>query len=349
MTRQAKCLKRHPVPLTARFKSSIGFPVIDEENGKIVGCRIATLGAVSKSAEGQGRGLKMDSETISALFKLAKDNGDRLPAFFTHDWYESDGDGLNHDAGVWNDFAIDGEGNLTATFTAFATPFKAGIFSRAKTDPNGIAVSPLFHFTARNGSKEFCDPTEFVSSDFVKSGAINKALFSETQPENKTMDINELIAALADPKVQEAVSAIIKSHKKDATAEDDSENEAPAAEMEAAAGVTDEDKKPEDTQKPALMRAAIRTARAITRQRAALAADKDALLTEVKTTAKAEATALLGKGGFQITSGVPDKDEVKEAIAAYRAAGAKSDAVAILRLAKDKPELYNAAVKAGKL
>lgn len=324
----------------AIFKSQIGNPIIDERNGIISGVRIATLGAVSESKEGQGRGLVMDDEAITALFNLAKEKGDKVPAFFTHDWFDSDDDGLNHDAGVYRNFRRDDTGNLIADFNAFETPRKSGIFSRAKTDPDGIATSPLFHYDFRNGDKSRCNPTEFVSCDFVKRGAINKALFSQTQTPNMTID--ELLAMLADPQVKTALQSIIDSHEDpNAAAGDD----AALAEYEAASGVTDEDKKPEDDTKPAIMRAHVRVARALKRQTASLKADKLAILAEAKVQAEASQTAILGRGPL-LKQGVvtPDASNDPEAfIAAKIAEGkAKYRGHAIALMGREKPELYQA-------
>jgi len=322
----------------AVFKSQIGNPIIDERNGIISGVRIATLGAVSESKEGQGRGLVMDNEAITALFDLAKEKGDKVPAFFTHDWFDSDEDGLNHDAGVYRNFRRDADGNLIADFNAFDTPRKAGIFSRAKTDPDGIATSPLFHYNFRDGDKNRCTPTEFVSCDFVKRGAINKALFSQNQPQNMTID--ELLAMLADPAVKTALQSIIDSHDDGKQGEGD---DAALAEYEAASGVTDEDKKPEDDKKPAIMRAHVRVARAIKRQTASLKADKTAILAEAKVQAEAAQTAILGRGPL-LKQGIvtPDAANDPEAfIASQIAEGkAKNRGQAIALMGRQKPELY---------
>lgn len=65
--------------------------------------------------------------------------------------------------------------------------------------------------------------------------------------------------------------------------------------------------------------------------------------------AEAQFTKALGSGKFSIQADEKDKDEVKAALAGYITAGAKNEAVAILRLAKDKPELFNRFKKEGKL
>lgn len=322
----------------AVFKSQIGNPIIDERNGIISGVRIATLGAVSEAKAGQGRGLVMDDEAITALFNLAKEKGDKVPAFFTHDWYDSDDDGLGHDAGVYRNFRRDENRNLIADFNAFDTSHKAGIFSRAKTDPDGIATSPLFHYDFRNGDKSRCTPTEFVSCDFVKRGAINKALFSQNQ--NPNMTIDELLAMLADPQIKTALQSIIDSHDDGKASEG---NDAELAEYEAASGVTDEDKKPEDDTKPAIMRAHVRVSRAIKRQTATLKADKLAILAEAKVQAEASQTAILGRGPLLKQGGaaIDSANDPESFIAAQIADGkAKTRGHAIALMGRQKPELY---------
>ena len=329
----------------AVFKSEIGNPIIDERNGIISGVRIATLGAVSESKEGRGRGLVIDNATITALFELAKNKGDKVPAFFTHDWFDSDDDGLKHDAGVWRNFRVDGAGNLIADFNAFDTDRKAGIFSRAKTDPDGIATSPLFHYDFREGDKNRCTPTEFVSCDFVKRGAINKALFSQTNPQNN-MTIEEFIQLLSNPEVKTAIEAIVKSHADGsdaAPAGDAAPDDAALAEYEADAGVEDGDKKKEDDNMPAVMRAHVRVARAIARKTAALKADKDAILAEAKIQAEASQTAILGRGPILNVAGAAKEDanNPEAFIAEQIASGkAKTRGHAIAIMGKQKPELY---------
>lgn len=169
---------------------------------------------------------------------------------------------------------------------------------------------------------------------------LSSANMSE-QPTKKPMDINELIAALADPKVQEAVKAIIKSHNADAEPDGDEvakmEDEA-AATMEKDAGVTDADKKSEDDQKPALMRAAIRCERARNRK---FEAEKTALLSEVETKAKVAATALLGKGTFvTATDATPENDPEKFIAARLSSKASPNRAHAIAIMAKNRSDLY---------
>lgn len=330
------------MPKTARFKSNIGSPVIDAEAGLIKGCRIATLGAVSQSKEDEGHGLVMDAKTITALFDLAQNAGGKIPAFFTHDWTESDKDPLNHDAGIWKDFAIQ-DGNLTATFEAFDTPYKGGIFSRAKADPNSIAVSPIFNYDSRDGSATLCTPTEFISSDFVKYGAINSALFKK---QNKaSMDIEDIITALKDPTTGPHLGAAIKAAMKSVS---DSDDDASATAMEADAGVTDADKKDDDSKVPALMRAQLRIARVTNRvakeTNDSLANNEKAILDKAKVAAAAEMTAMLGKGGFvkpgeKGNDGLSATEKFNGAIKELTDKGVKHGA-ATLAVMKAHPELH---------
>lgn len=328
------------MPNQARFQSPIGAPVIDEAAGVIKGCRIATLGAISTAAKDAGQGLEMDNKAISGLFNLAKENGDKLPAFFTHEWFDSpERDPLHFDAGVWNNFRLDG-GNLVADFQSFETPYKAGIFSRAKADPNSIAVSPIFDYDLNDGNAKNCTPTAFISADFVKYGAINKALFKQTTKQNMPITLDELKEILKDPEAKAMIQGCIDGH----TDANEAEMEADAAEMEKEAGVEDEDKKKEDEQRPALMRAVLRCNRAITRRSKSL--DKTAVLAEVKgelkTIAAAAATEIIGKGGF-IKQGdvINHGKEAESYITAQLSSGCKTRAAALARMAKDKPELYH--------
>lgn len=330
----------------ARFQSQIGSPVIDEENGVIRGCRIATLGAKSTSKDGEGAGLEMDSDTIGGLYSLSKDG---IPAFFTHGWYDDDSDPLNNDTGVWKDTRIDNIGNLVADWHAFDTPHKAGIFSRAKVDPNSIAVSPIFDYDLRSGSTTLCNPTRFISADFVKAGAINKALFSDDTNKTEPMDITEFLTLLEDPKSLDAIEAIVKKARKSS---DDSDSAA-AAEMESDAGVTDADKKKDDDQKPALMRALPRCVRAINRIATAslksIEERETAILAKAAVQSKAEATALLGSGKFLQTGA--DKKDGETATARFNNAvkelterGVKSG-VATQTVLREKKELHTAMLK----
>jgi hypothetical protein len=318
----------------ARFKSYIGSPVIDEENGVIRGCRIATLGAKSQSKDGEGRGLIMDEHTISALLALALEADSSIPAFFTHSWYDSEDDALNSDTGTWKNHSIV-DGHLIADWHAFDTPYKAGIFSRAKVDPRSIAISPIFDYTLREGSTSLCNPVKFISADFVKSGAINKALLSEDIQTKPSMDISELLALLDDPKCKEAIKAIVKSHKGDDTTEDTASEEA--------AGVTEADKSSDDDTSPALMRSVRRIHRATIRQaKEIIATEKSAILSEASLKGEASATALLGKGGLlKAKEGQEHADKYTATLAKFKEVE-PNEQKAVYMMLRKHPELMPA-------
>ena len=115
-----------------------------------------------------------------------------------------------------------------------------------------------------------------------------------------------------------------------------------AAETEA--GVTDADKKKEDDEKPASIRAALRISRATSRQTLAALASSQG---ETVKLAEAQFTKALGSGKFSIQADDKGAD-LEAALAAYTATGA-TRGTAIMRLAKDKPAIFNAAKAAGKL
>ena len=182
-----------------------------------------------------------------------------------------------------------------------------------------------------------CIPLDFQACDLVAQGAATTALFSESEQTKPYMDITELLAALDDPAVKAAVKAILKSH----TGPDEVTEEAATA-TETEAGVMEEDKKPEDDAKPALMRSALRVHRATLRQaKAIIATEKTAILAEASLKGEASATALLGKGGLlKPKEGDENASAPKEFIEAQMKSGCPNQATAIARMAKDKPELY---------
>ena len=155
------------------------------------------------------------------------------------------------------------------------------------------------------------------------------------------MDIQELLTALDDPAVKAAIKAILKSHQDASAAEPDAAMDDATAEMEKDADVKPEDKKKEDDAKPALMRRFLPTIRALNRRSNALAVNETALLAKAEVASKAAATALLGKGGFiQQGAGATHTEDGETFIAAQLASGCKSRAAALMRMNKDKPELY---------
>lgn len=129
--------------------------------------------------------------------------------------------------------------------------------------------------------------------------------------------LDDLKEVCSTPEGKEMLRSAIKGHDNaEAQMED-----AAAAEMETDAGVTDADKKPEDAQKPALMRAALRCNRARTRLAKSLSSEQEtAILAKVDITAKKAATELLGKGTLHKVTDDGKQNEPATATAKFNAA-----------------------------
>lgn len=311
-------------------------PNIDREKGIVRDCILAENGklAVFKGTDGKAKKLLMTPALIASLMALFSASG-QTTAHWTHDWIESGKDGLTSKVATFRNFTTNEAGHLVADAHLWPTDKREAILHAAENDPAGMMISTVFDY---NGGENDAIASRVHAADFVEVGASTTALLaklSETQPKPNTMTDEELakIAAMIDEKIAAAMKP----------ATDEAEM---ATAAEADAGVTEADKKPEDEAKPAAMRAALRIHRATTRQTlAALAANQG----ETVKLAEAQFTKALGSGKFSIQADEKDKDEVKAALAGYITAGAKNEAVAILRLAKDKPELFNRFKKEGKL
>jgi len=294
---------KHKKTATAFFRVSPSQAAIDAENGILKGVKLMEVGKLATFAddEGKPKSVTITDAHISAL--LAHAGNRAIPIHQTHEWFNAQGkenaDSVELSAriGALKSFRKDENGDLIADAYFKAGKERDDIIWAAQHNPEDSMFSAVFNY-AKNDPN--CIPQNFRAADVVPCGAATTALFSaDNTNNNKSMDISELIAALDDPKVKEALKAIIKSHK-DASEEvtDTAEDITEAAAMESDAGVTDTDTKPEDDSKPAIMRAQLRIARVNTRLTAALKADRAAILAEAKTQAAGEATALLGKGGF---------------------------------------------------
>lgn len=322
---------------TAILRSASGVASVDAEAGVIRGVKLMELGKLARFAgeEGKPKQVTITSDHISAL--LAHAGNKAIPIHDTHEWFDAQGtasaDSVEKNAriGALKSFRRDDAGNLIAdAHLNKAKPAALDLLWGAENNPEDNCFSVVFSYLKDDPN---CIPQNFRAGDVVPSGAATTALFSEDQTQ-PTMDISELIAALDDPKVKTALKAILKSHE-DAP---DASADTAAAAMESDAGVTDADKKPDDEQKPALMRAALRCERARNRK---FADQKTTLLSEVDTKVKASETALLGRGKFLDAN--TDGDAAKDGetfIASQITAGCPNRATAIARMAKDKPLLY---------
>ena len=306
--------------------------------------------ATFEGPDGKPKSVTITAKHIDAL--LAHAGNRAIPMHDTHEWFSAQGKAnadsveMNARVGALKNFRKDGAGDLIADAVLKSGGKRDDILFGARENPEDNCFSVVFSY---DKSDPECIPQNFRAADLVPSGAATTALFSESDPnqnQNTSMDISEFLAALDDPKVKAALKAIMKSHQDAPDPADAAADDSAASEMESAADVQDEDKKPEDDAKPALMRAAIRVARSVTRQTAALktaqadfAKNETALLAKAATESKAAATALLGKGGF-IQQGAKPAEDGETFITAQLANGCKTRAHAIARMAKDKPELY---------
>lgn len=313
---------------------------IDAEKGIIEGCKLAEVNKVAIFADKDGKPTQILMrpallENLLALWK-AKEEG---AAHWSHRWIETGEDGIESKVATWKNFRIDGNGDLAADAYLWPTARKEAILYAAEHDPKGLMVSQVFDYS---GGRDDCKPIAVHAADFVERGASTTALLAKLSQTQKTANmaeitLDDLKTLFATPEGKAMVQGCIDGHDK---AADDTE----AAAMESDAGVTDADKKKEDDQKPALMRAQLRIARSVARQSAQLKVDKAAILAEAKTNAAAEATAVLGKGRF-ISAGGED-DKTKTATAKFSAAvkeltdkGVKEGA-ATQAVLKGQPELY---------
>lgn len=329
------------MPLTAAFRTTAN-PTsdrIDRENGIIYGCQIVKAGATARFAGQDGKPDEIDvtPKLIKRLADLA--HGRSLNAHWTHDWLHEDvKDPLNSKIGGWKNVRVDeATGNLIGDLHLMPSEFREATLWLAENTPDGAMMSIVFAFEREN--ERHANPLRFDGIDLVEVGAASDAFFSAVIPtKNKPMTKEELIALFADPEVKQAAQAAF------AKADDDGAKEkaelAAAAALEKEAGVTDEDKKPEDEGKPAMLRAQLRASRANKRLVAAMAGEA---------AVKAEA-AVVGKIGnnkiiTDLNKGGDKVETFEQAKQAALAAGCKSEAAAIRFVAANKPELYNAHMK----
>lgn len=340
--------KPKPNFATAFFHASYGTATIDKEAGILRGVKIMDVGHVAqfKADDGESKRVTISPAHIAALLSHAGNRA--LPIHETHEWFDAEGeanaDSVERSAriGSLKSFRTDAAGNLIADayLNLDKQPARDLLFG-AEHNPEDNCFSAVFSYRKDDPQ---CMPINFRAGDIVPAGAATTALFKNTETKNALMalDLNELIAALDDPKIKTAIKAITKSHE-DASS-DTPEDKAEGAAMEKDADVKPEDKKPEDDQKPALMSARLRVSRAIRRQAAELKADRTAILADAKRDAEALQTAMLGKNGGFKPSGEPSEENSPEAFITARLADgkAKNRGQAIVLMARQKPDLYQA-------
>lgn len=266
-----------------------------------------------EGADGKPEKVTITTAHIDALMSHAGNRA--IPVHLTHDWFNFKGqpnaDTIEMKArvGALKSLRKDEFGDLVGDVYLKDGAERNDIIWGAKNNPEDNMISAVFGY--RKDDPQFM-PTDFKAADIVQKGAGVYALFSETDTETKPMaDLSPetLAPLLDDPKIKGVIQGMIDGHSKaEAKMEDDEE-----AAMEDAAGVTDADKKPDDEQKPALMRFYARAGRAFKRQKAELSATKTAILAEAKIQSEAATTALLGKGGFLRQTGEGGEDATSTA------------------------------------
>ncbi len=334
--------------LTAILRNSSGFSTIDAEAGVIRGVKLMELGKLARFAgdNGQAKQVTITDEHISAL--LAHAGNRAIPIHDSHEWFDAqtgpnaDSVEMNARIGALKAFRKDATGNLIADAHLNKAKSAAMDFLwGAESNPEDNCFSVVFSYLKDDPK---CIPQNFRAGDRVPAGAATTALFSQSKPES--MDPKELaaaiIAALSDKEHGPALkTALLTAYTADEVKPPTQEQ---IDQLEKDAGVIDEDRMATDTQVPALMRANVRIARSISRRTKSLADSKTAILAEAKIQAGAEATALLGKGGY-LKQG--DLNEGLDATAKFNAAvkeltdkGVKL-ATATQTIVDREPALYN--------
>lgn len=328
------------MPSRAILRCQISNPTINEDRTAVLGCQLVKINkrGVYMGLDGKQHEIVATKGLVDSLLGICKES-ERVSGHFTHDWILKGEEGIKTTVATWRNFRLDGQGNLIADAFLWPSDQKEAILHAAENDPRGMAVSMVFDWEG-----EATNPKAVAvdAADFVERGAITEALCravcsAKTQTKAICMDINELLAALADPQVKEALKAIIKSH------EDTSE-------VEAEVGVTAEDSKPEDEKQPAIMRAVLRVSRAMNRKLAAIKpeaasiddAAQEAICKKVEAALVKKGIGtkrFIGQGGEAPEGSVQDK--FNKAVAAAVASGlASNPARAKWVVAKANPELY---------
>lgn len=326
---------RDQVPI-ATLQTNISTDSIDETNGIIPGCRLCEVNRVARFRDGEGKSksLEMTPSLVDGLLSLAVQEG-RLDAYWTHDRLKGSSDHINDSIGMWSNFRKDDSGNLIADLNLEPSAYREKILWKASKDKKGIMTSLVFDY---KGGEKDAVALNIFSGDLVRFGAATTGLLSQDKTQNNTMEPKEfaaaLVAALSTPEVATALKAVLAADKpedKPLVSDED------CAAMEKDAGVTDADRKPEDKDKPAFLRAQL----ACNRANARLAKDRDA---SAVIAAKASLAAEIGKGGKIVNLGEgqnKDGETFEQAKLAALAAGCKSESHAIAFVAAHKPELYN--------
>lgn len=327
-----------PKEAIACFQSLLSKGSIDPDNGIISGVHVMELGRLASFAgpKGEPRTLKITSEHINAL--LSHVGNRSIVVHKSHNWYGKD-DGLNSQVGRLKNHTIDADGNLVADLHLSPGDYRDVALWNAQNDPQGMMLSAVFGYRPDDPK---CLPMNYKAADLVEDGAATTALFSAHNNIAKlaSMDIQELLTALADPQVKAAIAAILDSHE-DAEAIAEAPTPDAVAEMEDAAGIMPSEEEKKDTSPSAMMsrfyRASVAVAKLAKAKTTLTETEETALLTK----AEASFTKKIGSGAIQFNIGQANDTKDAEAyITAQLANGCKNRGEAIARMNKDKPEMY---------
>jgi len=338
------------VPKVAALQASLK-STAKVEGDTIFGCQLARLGKLarfSNPATGKTEELLCTPKLVESLLALCSAD-QRLSAHFTHNWLEKN-EGVTDRVATWRNFRTDTEGNLIADAFLWPSNHKEAILHAAQNDPQGMMISMVFNYA---GGTNDAVATDVLAADFVGKGAMTTALLAalsavtDSNPNQKTnMTVEELVTMLADPAVKTALKSMIDSHAEPDGDEAAMEDADSAAVMEKDAGVTDADKSDSDKDKPAVLRAALNSVRALKRQ---LGENQDAVSEKAAVLAEAKFTKAIGTGKFKFAA--PAETPVLPFVAVLKKhldTGAKRP-IAILRAKADaKSADYNAWEAAGR-
>jgi azurin len=302
----------------ALLKTNFSKSAIDRENGIISGVRVMEIGKLAQFNT-VGAGIRKVTLTARHIDALMSHAGNRsVTMHLTHDWLDAKSDKdtveMKSRIGALKNFRKDESGNLIADAYLMNGEHRESIMFDAEENPDNCMISAVYSFAKDDPD---CLPTNFKAADLVSQGAGTTALLSEAEENENTMDKKELLEMLKDPEVVASLSAIIVVKPETDTA---------ALKVLVDEGVT-----------------------------AALKAHK-VVLTEDQTTEIAKLAEAKVVAGIGANPGLRDlfvakKDDgdVEKYITAQLAAGCAGRGAAIARMSHDKPELYNTAVKEGKI
>lgn len=296
------------------------------------------LGKLAKfeGEDGTPRKVIITNEHIDALLSHAGNRS--IPVHLTHEWFlaqgkpNADSVEMNARVAAFKSLQKDSAGNLRGDMYLKDGDSRRDILFGAEHNQEDNMISVVFGFLKDD---PLCIPQNFRAADLVPQGAATTALFSEsTNPNENTnmpITIDDLKTLLADPAAKAILQGALDGHT---DAEDDAADGAAADTAAMEAGVTADDKKPEDDKKPAMLRLALQLGRMHERKTTALLK-----ASEVK--AESLVVAKLGAHKFPEATGETAAKDAEAFITAQLSAGCPNRATALRRMAKDKPALYD--------